>query len=186
MVIFLIGFMGCGKSTMGCSVAKRLDYGFIDMDHDIEERTGMSVAEIFERHGEAFFREQEQAAIERYTEMSNTVVATGGGAPCTGDNMERLNRAGITVYLKMSPEKIAVRLSSLGRDKRPLLRGKNDAEILAYIRERLPQREPFYTQAALVINAEGVNNEYIAEHIAAFIEHQTKQNSFNANLTKSK
>ena len=175
MLVFLIGFMGCGKSTMGHRVAKKLGYGFIDMDHDIEARTGMSVSEIFERHGEAFFREEERAAIERYAGMSDMVVATGGGAPCSGDNMDRLNRTGTTVYLKMSPERIAVRLSSHGREKRPLLRGKNDAEVLAYIRERLPQREPFYAQAALLIDSEGVSDDYIAEHITTFIENQHQQ-----------
>ena len=177
MVVFLIGFMGCGKSTVGRSVAERLGCRFVDMDRDIEERAGMSVAQMFERHGEAFFREQERAAIARYAAMEDAVVATGGGAPCAGDNMDRLNDAGQTVYLKMSPEKLVGRLSQHGREKRPLLRGKNDAEVLAFIRERLPQREPFYGRAALVIDCEGVSDAYIADHVAVFIDNLKRQNA---------
>ena len=169
MVLFLIGFMGCGKSSIGRKLARRLRYGFVDMDADIEQQAGMTVSEVFAQYGEARFRELEREALARYAGLSGTVVATGGGAPCGEGNMEAMNRCGVTVYFKMTPEKLAERLYH-GRDKRPLLQGKDDEQLLAYIRERLPVREKFYGQARLVIDCDGVSDDYIAEHVVRYME----------------
>lgn len=173
MVLFLVGFMGCGKSSIGRQLARRLGYGFVDMDADIERQAGMTVSEMFDRRGEAYFREREREALARYAGLADTVVATGGGVPCGEGNMETMNRCGVTVYFKMTPEKLALRLRH-GRDKRPLLRGKDDGELLTFIRERLPQREPFYGQARLVIDCDGVSDDYIAEHVVRYMENSVK------------
>ena len=97
MIIFLIGFMGSGKSTTGKQLAKCLGYGFVDTDKRIVERFGMSVNEIFDRLGESRFRESETGLLNELCAKDNLVVSTGGGLPCHADNMEIINRSGISV-----------------------------------------------------------------------------------------
>lgn len=167
MVIFLVGYMGCGKSTVGAVAARRLGFRFVDMDRELEREAGCSVSEIFARSGEEGFRAMEREFIERMSDNGgDCVVATGGGAPCFGDNMRRLNEAGVTVYFKMSPEKLASRLR-FGRAKRPLIRDLGDEELQSFIAENLERREPYYSQARLVIDCDGASDEYIADHIVA-------------------
>ena len=107
MLIFLVGYMGCGKSTIGRTLAKQLGVRFLDMDTLLEQRCGKSVAEIFTETGETGFRQSEREVLAELTSEREAIVATGGGAPCFFDNMETMNRAGLTVYFKMSPEKLA-------------------------------------------------------------------------------
>ncbi len=105
MILFLVGYMGCGKSTIGRTVAHRLGVRFVDMDRRIEEAAGRTVAEIFAAEGEASFRAMERKFIEGLEGAGeDMVVATGGGAPCHGDNMDLMNRLGVTVYFKMTPQ----------------------------------------------------------------------------------
>ena len=140
--IYLIGFMGSGKSTLGKVLARLLNYSFIDLDHYIEKKEGFIVAEIFSRYGEERFRELERLAIHETAQTGNTVVATGGGAPCFFDNMDFMNQQGITIYLKISPDNLCRRLAS-ARAHRPLLAGKNEDELQAFIKEKLKERTPF-------------------------------------------
>lgn len=100
----------------------------------------------------------------------DAVVATGGGTPCFFDNMEAMNRAGRTIYFQMSAEKLAVRLEH-GRAKRPLLRDKSEDELVEYIRENIRKREPFYSQARLVIGCDGVSDDYVVSHVVSYLEH---------------
>lgn len=169
MVVFLVGYMGCGKSTIGAAVARMLGFRFMDMDRELEREAGCSVSEIFARSGEEGFRAMERDFIGRMSDGGDCVVATGGGAPCFGDNMRRLNEAGITVYFKMSPEKLASRLK-YGKAKRPLIRDLDDGELLSFIAENLVRREPYYSQARLVIDCDGASDEYIAGHIVADVK----------------
>ncbi|MDR2885510.1 MAG: shikimate kinase [Rikenellaceae bacterium] len=175
MVIFLIGYMGCGKSTIGRMVAARLGAQFIDMDKQIEQQAGMTVAEIFATRGEAAFRRMETEFLEQPFDPDGiTVVATGGGAPCQGDNMAVMNRAGRTIYFKMSPRRLIARLGP-GRAKRPLIKDMDDEQLLDFIGRSLAVRGPVYERAHLTIDCEGVGDEYIARHIEHYIE-QTKNN----------
>ena len=103
------------------------------------------------------------------TQAENTVVATGGGVPCFFDNMSLMNAAGITIYFKLSPEKLAARLE-YGKNKRPLLRGKSQEELVAFIRENLEQREPFYAQARLIVEGDRLSDEYMARHVMLYVE----------------
>ncbi|HOR39786.1 MAG TPA: shikimate kinase, partial [Paludibacteraceae bacterium] len=96
--IFLIGYMGAGKTTIGEQLAERLGYKFLDMDHVIEEKMQQSVSQIFSEKGEEEFRRLERECLEEISTEQNVVVATGGGAPCFYDNMERMNAYGLTVY----------------------------------------------------------------------------------------
>lgn len=150
MVIYLIGFMGCGKTTLAGKLAEALGFEAIDLDRFIEERNFKSVPALFEVFGEKHFRHLERKALEEVAQFSNVVVSTGGGAPCFFDNMEFMNNSGITVYLETPVEILAQRLLRSKTD-RPLIRGKQPGEIEITIREMLEQRSPYYQKARLVV-----------------------------------
>jgi shikimate kinase len=146
MIIFLVGFMGCGKSYTGRTLSGLLDIPFIDMDKAIEEQEGKTVKEIFETEGEAYFREQERIFLEQLDTNQNLIIATGGGAPCFFDNMQLMNEKGWTFWLNRSKD---VTLSQLlkGIKKRPLLQGKSPDEVESFYTEKLAERTPFYEKA---------------------------------------
>jgi shikimate kinase len=146
MIIFLVGFMGCGKSFAGKTLSDLLDIPFIDMDKAIEEQEGKTVKEIFETQGEAYFREQERSFLEQLDTDQKLIVATGGGAACFFDNMDLMNEKGWTFWLNRSKE-IALSQLLKGIEKRPLLMGKSPAEVEAFYTERLAERIPFYEKA---------------------------------------
>ena len=154
MKIFLIGFMGCGKSTLGKKLAAKMSYEFIDLDHQLEKELGMSIGQYFSEHGEAAFREQEKKILQGYAYPGNVVVATGGGAPCYFDNMDWMNQNGTTVYISLAPAALAKRLES-GKDKRPLLKDLTEEEMIAFIEGKLAEREEFYQAAQIIAN--GIN-----------------------------
>lgn len=146
MRIYLIGYMGCGKSTLGRRLSKHLDLQFVDMDHYIEERNCKTIPQIFQEEGEAEFRLKEKKALEELSEFNNIVIATGGGAPCFFDNMEVMNQTGKTVYLNISPDILADRLLK-SKTERPLIKGKSRKELVSFIDETLNKRNEFYKQA---------------------------------------
>jgi shikimate kinase len=146
--LYLIGFMGAGKTTLGQAAAKELDWGFIDLDHWIEEKVGQSVQTIFTEQGESAFRREEQAAIDAtgLQPSGPHLIACGGGTPCFGNNMQRINALGTSVYLKHSPAELAKRLAPF-RAERPLIRDLLPNELETFITKLLKKREPFYQQA---------------------------------------
>jgi shikimate kinase len=146
MRIYLIGYMGCGKSTLGRKLAKHAGLQFIDMDHYIEERNCKSVPQIFAEDGEAEFRKKERKALEELSAFSDVVIATGGGAPCFFDNVDLMNRTGKTIYLNIDPKILADRLMK-SKTERPLIKGKSEEELVAFIDENLTKRNEFYLQA---------------------------------------
>lgn len=154
MKIFLIGFMGCGKSTLGRKLATKLGYDFIDLDHQIEKQIGMSIGAYFAANGEEAFRAFERKTLQELDYPSNCVVATGGGAPCYFDNIEWINNNGVSVYIEMSPAALARRLEN-GKEKRPLLKDMNQEEMIGFIEKKLEERDPFYLQASLKVS--GIN-----------------------------
>ncbi|HAM97600.1 MAG TPA: shikimate kinase [Marinilabiliales bacterium] len=151
--IFLIGFMGCGKTTAGRLLAQLINYQFIDLDELIVQKKGMSVATLFENEGEENFRLLEKQVLAEVFEMRQVVVATGGGAPCFFDNMEQMNKHGISVYIKLTPKALLSRLRN-AKEQRPLLKNKSETELLEFITQMLQKREPFYLKAML--NIEGI------------------------------
>ena len=154
MPVFLLGFMGCGKSTLGRQLALALNFSFIDLDYRIEEKLGKSINQLFEDYGEMGFRQIEREVLsEICATEKNAVVALGGGTPCYFDNMQQVNHSGWSVYLKTSPQGLFNRLK-LQKDHRPLLRNKNDHELLEFIEEKLEQREKFYDEARLTFSTE--------------------------------
>jgi shikimate kinase len=150
MRIFLTGYMGCGKSTIGRKVAALMGINFIDLDKYIEERNFKSVPDIFAQEGEAAFREKERQALREVSEFEDIVIGTGGGAPCFFDNMKMMNDTGITIYLAPDNETLACRLLKSKTD-RPLIAGKSREELLLFIKNALEKRGPFYEQSKIII-----------------------------------
>ena len=149
--LFLVGYMGCGKSTLGRKLARRLGVDFIDTDALVEEREGASVADVFRYEGEERFREAERRVLDEVIAgASFAVVSTGGGLPTWRDNM---------------PEQIARRLSPYGRRKRPRLQGLDDEQLVAFMRGDMAAREPFYAQASLVVDCDPMSDDELVEHI---------------------
>ena len=177
MLVFLIGYMGSGKTSIGKKLAARLGYGFIDTDKEIEQDYGTTIREMFEREGEAYFRERERELLEKLGgHDGNFIVSTGGGMPCRPGNIELMNSAGLTIYLKMGPEKLASRLKG-GRDKRPMLKGLNDDELVDFIAQNLEQREPFYGRAAMVLECDDASDEYVCTQAEQCVGWAVKQNA---------
>jgi len=152
--IFLIGFMGSGKTTLGKRLANLSGYSFADMDQIIEQKAGVAIPEIFRVRGEEVFRKWERDILEELSNREQLVISTGGGAPCHGNMMDLMNQCGLTVYLSLPPEILKDRLLG-SRTERPLIRGKNAEELLEYIRVTLQKREPYYRRARLIVD--GVN-----------------------------
>jgi shikimate kinase len=141
--LFLVGMMGAGKTTVGRLIAKAIGFEFVDCDREIESRSGVAVATIFELEGEAGFRRREAALIDELTLRPRIVLATGGGAVLREDNRERLHARGLVVYLQASADEIARRTAN---DRaRPLLQA---ADPRGRIAELLQQREPLYRATA--------------------------------------
>ena len=139
MIIFLVGFMGSGKSTVGQKLARRLGYSFVDMDARLEGEHGKTINEIFEKLGEKAFRKMESNLLKELVSLQDTVISTGGGLPCTGNNMDLINREGVSIYLRMEPEALLNRLSR-GKSRRPLIRHLSRQELETFIREKLRER----------------------------------------------
>ncbi|MHB9141455.1 MAG: shikimate kinase [Paludibacter sp.] len=152
--IFLIGYMGSGKTTIGKLLAARLGFSFVDMDKHIEEKEFKSVSQIFAEKGESEFRLIEQKCLHEVAEFENIVISTGGGAPCFFDNIRFMNTHGTTVYLKLSAAELADRLESSRANKRPLLAERKGEELQQFIAEGLAKREPFYEQAAYSVSGD--------------------------------
>jgi shikimate kinase len=149
-IVYIIGFMGCGKSTAGKKLAALLNWSFIDLDRKIEEFRGKTIAEIFEQNGEENFRVLESKILKGLNVTSNTVVSTGGGTPCYGDNMEYMKKTGLTVYLKMTPGQLRSRLSE-SKAVRPLIKNLSSEALLGYIEQKLFSREKYYEDSSVSI-----------------------------------
>lgn len=164
--LFLVGYMGCGKSTLGRKTARRLGVEFADTDALLEQREGASVADVYQLAGEAYFRRAERAVLDELIDSGRgLVVSTGGGLPTWSDNMARMNAAGTTVYLRRPAEQIARRLSPYGRQKRPRLRGLADDELVDFMRCDMADREPYYAQAQLTVDCIGRTDAELVEWI---------------------
>jgi shikimate kinase len=163
-LIFFIGFMGCGKTTWSRKLAAHLGYDFIDLDHVLEEQAGMTIAEYFSTHGEDAFRILESEVLKQTPYSQSTVISTGGGLPCFFDNMEWMKSHGKTVYIKLAPKTLVDRLEK-SKNKRPLLHEKQGGELLAFITQKLEEREAFYLKADYIANGISLSVEGLEELI---------------------
>jgi shikimate kinase len=149
---FVIGFMGCGKSYWGKKWAEAYNLSFYETDELIEAAEGKTITEIFETYGETYFRKKEREILELVTPKNHCIISVGGGTPCFFNNMQLMNNSGTTIYLKASPGLLAQRLLT-EKAKRPLIQNITDAALESFIAEKLAAREPFYNQAAIVLDA---------------------------------
>lgn len=152
--IFLIGYMGCGKSTLGIALAKSLGWSFIDLDEAFEQQQRCTITEYFKLYGEDGFRKAEHELLKTSLDIENRVYATGGGMPCFFDNMALMNANGLTIYIKLPAPALCRRLAG-GKHHRPLIANKSDDELLEFINIKLKEREPFYNQAKLIVEDSG-------------------------------
>lgn len=165
MKIFLIGFMGSGKSTIGRKLANFLQYEFVDLDKLIEHKAGMSIAEYFNKNGEESFRELERDTLQQTEFNDHTVIATGGGVPCHFDNMDWMYKEGKVVYLSMDPKALADRLKH-SKASRPLIKDFNQEELIEFITEKLVSRDVFYKKAHCIVSG----LDLTAEKLAGYLE----------------
>lgn len=156
--IFLIGYMGAGKTTLGRALARSLGLQFIDLDCYIEERYRKTISQIFAEKGEEEFRNIERRMLHEVGEFENVIISTGGGTPCFFDNVGYMNGQGTTVFLDVPVERLFIRLS-IARAKRPLIKDKGDDELRAFIAEQLERRLPHYSQAQYAFAADKLEDK---------------------------
>lgn len=165
MRLYLIGYMGCGKSTIGRKISRFASLNFVDTDSCVEKAEGATIADIMDCQGEEYFRQAEHKALLDTVEQDNIVVSTGGGLPMWGGNMEIIKDGGLSVYLRRTPSNIISRLSPYGRQKRPKFRGLNDRELLEFMTKHMAEREEIYSQADMVIDCDAMSDRQIIDMI---------------------
>lgn len=151
MIIFLVGFMGSGKTTVGKKLAGKLGCGFLDLDAAIEHREEAFIRDIIAEKGEAYFR-QVEAAVLRDVPLDNKVISTGGGTACFFDNMDWMKSHGKVVYIELDEAAIYSRLKTTNLEHRPLLKGLDDEGLKAFIHTKLEERLPYYEKADISYN----------------------------------
>ncbi|MBI4929392.1 MAG: shikimate kinase [Bacteroidetes bacterium] len=168
MKIFLTGYMGSGKSTVGKRLAEKLNLDFIDFDRHIEQEKGKTIAEIFDAEGEEKFRLLEREHLIKLLAKDNAVISLGGGSPCFHNNMEIINKNGTSVYIEMDAEALVKRLAD-SRNKRPLIRGMNEVDLKFFIETNLKKRQSIYRQAHHTIKVDKQNSDDLAAQIIKLI-----------------
>ena len=160
--------MGSGKSTIGKLLAEKMKMNFIDLDEYIEKKTGMTITDTFKIQGEKKFRLIEHNSLKELIEKTNVVISLGGGTPCFHNNMELVNKNGISVYLSTNADILAERLLKV-RNSRPLVRDLNEKDISSFIETNLKKRLPFYEKANYTLQSGNKSAEELAEEIENII-----------------
>lgn len=173
MIVFIIGFMGSGKSTIGKKVSQMMNLNFVDLDKHIENNENKTITALFEYEGEDHFRTIEQNYLKELIKKDNLIIATGGGTPCYKNNMALMKKSGITLYLKMPVKAIFDRLTN-SKNPRPLIRNKSKEELTEYITQTLEDREVFYSQANVIIDAININLNLLQQIIEHHQIYSTK------------
>lgn len=156
MLIFLIGMPGSGKTTLGRELAKSLAVPFVDLDLEIIKREKKSIDRIFEEAGEAYFREVEKEVVQWAAGLEKAVVSTGGGAACFYNNMEVMKQSGVTLYLNVPLPELVRRMRQTAGE-RPMLKDKNQAELLELLKRKVEERAPFYNQADVSVSGSDIS-----------------------------
>ena len=168
--LYIIGYMGCGKTTFGRALSQATGLRFIDLDHLIEDRHNATVREIFDTKGEEEFRSIERDMLRETAELEDVIVSCGGGTPCFFDNIAFMNANGTTLWLEATHACLFSRLVRK-REKRPLLAGRSDEEIRTIISSQLEKRSPFYSQAAIRWQGDSLEDRrQIDDNVADFLK----------------
>ncbi len=167
MRIFLIGFMGSGKTTWGKIISEKMNLPFFDLDDLIEKRANLKINDIFDRKGEAYFRKLEAVCIRELHEKSDFILACGGGTPCYYDNMSLMNSLGISVWLNTPRQVMATRLLEEA-GQRPLIRSLSPGKLQEYIDDKLEERLQFYDQAQLMIDPTEITPEELIQQLQKY------------------
>ncbi len=182
-LVYLTGFMGSGKSTIGSILANALGWQFIDLDKVIEEKEGRYISEIFEEHGEQYFRESETKSLIEISKKQNAVISLGGGALISETNLKIAKESGILIYLKMSPESAYKRLKF--KKDRPLLNkiginNINKTEFLENVLRMMEKRERYYEQADYSVDTDKYSIGLTVDEIAKIVD---RENNFNPSIS---
>ena len=156
--IILIGYMGAGKTTIGKVLARVMGLDFYDLDNYIEGRFHQKIPDIFAEKGEEGFREVERKMLHEVAEFETVIISCGGGTPCFFDNMDYMNTRGETIFLDAPPHVLKEHLQ-MGKTVRPLIQGKTEEELIAYIEESLQKRLPFYQKAKHILPIEVIHTK---------------------------
>lgn len=165
MRIFLVGFMGTGKTYWGNRWSLKNNIPFFDLDDMIEKNTGDTVANIFDKRGEQHFRDEEALALRSLKQYECCLVACGGGTPCYKDNMNWMNENGITIFLKSSTDFITNNVEK-EQEKRPLLKNMDHHALLTFIEDKLKTRLPFYEQSRITVDSQELNDQSFENFIS--------------------
>ena len=170
MIIFFVGYMASGKSTLGKRVAKHLSIPFFDMDKEIEKEAEMSIPDIFKTYGEEGFRRMETAFLSSFIKKEkHALLSTGGGTPCFNDNMELLNKNGLTVYLNRPAKELANRIYH-SKKSRPLVDYMNLEELEKFIGMHLSERELYYTLSQLNISRDNQTSQNLTNLLRHYLD----------------
>jgi shikimate kinase len=165
MKIFLIGFMGSGKTHWGQVLSQKLGIPFFDLDEQVSSHAGKSIPEIFATEGEEHFRLQEKDLLHIITESHDSfVMACGGGSPCFFNNIEYMNQAGITIWINTPLDTLFQRLTG-EKEKRPLIRELSDEQLRSFIIRKFADRRIYYEQAEIMVDEEPLQLEKLIETI---------------------
>jgi len=159
MRIYIIGYMGSGKSTVSEKLAKKLNLLRFDLDELFEQRFKVDISSFFDKYDETLFRKFESLLLKETLLLNNVVISTGGGTPCFYNNMEWMKQFGITVYLEMNAKSLLSRLQA-SKKKRPLMQDKNTADqLLEFIQNHMRKRDIWYSQADIIVKGESLDVE---------------------------
>ena len=173
--IYLVGYMGAGKTTAGRKLADKLGWHFVDLDEAFKEIHGLTTAEYIRTYGIDDFRKKEKYVVEDIADAApfeKVIHATGGGYPCWEDNMDCLRELGTSIYIRWKPEHLAPRHALTDLSERPVLQGRTEKELLSFIAPQLEAREPFYSRAHHILDVEicdEESDERIAQELYEFL-----------------
>jgi shikimate kinase len=168
MKIYLIGYMASGKSKLGKELAGLNGLGFIDLDEIFEERFRIGIVDFFEKYGDPAFRQIEHRLLLETEFLDNMIIATGGGTPCSEENIRFIKAHGISFYIRMDIADLTGRLKSVKR-KRPLLMNVPAEDLEEFVRKQMEEREPYYLQADHIVDGPVDDLTPLAEMIRSLI-----------------